>query len=401
MCNRRKGGRTPSRPACTCMRAPRRPGVGARDPHHGRPAQRARELARLPLLERRARRHLSRCPRASPPSIRRWAIEGGRITIEGTGFTLDEARLPEVRIGGVPARVVYASPTRLAAIVPAGLAEGGPAPVRVEGVAGETPLVDVAATLRHRPAPGRQSGVRSPTATSTSPTAARAASRCPSASSACVPTARAKASRSGIVNPTSMALGPDGQLYVSSRFEGTVYRVAPDGTTDAVRHRSRRRVRARVRARRRAVRRRSIRHHLPRHRRRSRDDLRLAAAERRGVPPRDGPRRRALRHGADALLLRRRLPHRLRRHGDDALRRIRTAAGAGVRSGADRSSSSRRSPESSGLYRLPPEGDPELVLAAPALVGVAFDGRGHVVVSSNDTAYRLTRALHQPARSAA
>ena len=39
---------------------------------------------------------------------------------------------------------------------------------------------------------------------------------------------------SGIVNATSMAIGPDGQLYVSSRFEGAVYRVAPDGTHEQV-----------------------------------------------------------------------------------------------------------------------------------------------------------------------
>src|SRR5207253_9021430 len=37
---------------------------------------------------------------------------------------------------------------------------------------------------------------------------------------------------SGIVNPTSMAFGPDKQLYVSSRFEGTVYRLSPDGTAE-------------------------------------------------------------------------------------------------------------------------------------------------------------------------
>jgi sugar lactone lactonase YvrE len=29
-------------------------------------------------------------------------------------------------------------------------------------------------------------------------------------------------------NPTSMALGPDGALYISSRFEGHVYRLGPD-----------------------------------------------------------------------------------------------------------------------------------------------------------------------------
>ncbi len=39
---------------------------------------------------------------------------------------------------------------------------------------------------------------------------------------------------SGIVNATSMAIGPDGKLYVSSRFEGTVYRVAGDGTPEQV-----------------------------------------------------------------------------------------------------------------------------------------------------------------------
>jgi sugar lactone lactonase YvrE len=39
---------------------------------------------------------------------------------------------------------------------------------------------------------------------------------------------------SGIVNPTSMAIGPDGRLYVSSRFEGAVYRVNPDGTHERI-----------------------------------------------------------------------------------------------------------------------------------------------------------------------
>jgi sugar lactone lactonase YvrE len=39
---------------------------------------------------------------------------------------------------------------------------------------------------------------------------------------------------SGIVNPTSMALGPDGRLYVSSRFEGAVYCVNADGTHERI-----------------------------------------------------------------------------------------------------------------------------------------------------------------------
>jgi sugar lactone lactonase YvrE len=38
----------------------------------------------------------------------------------------------------------------------------------------------------------------------------------------------------GIVNPTSLAFSPDGQLHVSSRFEGAVYRVNADGTHEQV-----------------------------------------------------------------------------------------------------------------------------------------------------------------------
>src|SRR5438477_640042 len=66
-----------------------------------------------------------------------WAIEGGRILIEGAEFPVDRPRLPDVQIGGVAARVVHASPSALSVIVPSGL-DGGPTPIRVDGVAGGT-----------------------------------------------------------------------------------------------------------------------------------------------------------------------------------------------------------------------------------------------------------------------
>ena len=44
---------------------------------------------------------------------------------------------------------------------------------------------------------------------------------------------------------------------------------------------------------------------------------------------------------------------------------------------------------SSGLYRLTAYGKPELVLAGPNLIGVAFDSLGTMIVCSNETAYRL------------
>ena len=65
-----------------------------------------------------------------------WAVEGGRVTISGTGFTV-EPQLPEVRLGGVRATVAHASRQSLTVIVPPGL-DGGHTPVRVDSVPGET-----------------------------------------------------------------------------------------------------------------------------------------------------------------------------------------------------------------------------------------------------------------------
>ena len=75
-----------------------------------------------------------------------WAVEGGRITIQGSGFPIDHPQLPEVRIGDTPARAVYASSSTISVLVPAGL-DGGRTPVRVEGVPGETGLVEVGSIL--------------------------------------------------------------------------------------------------------------------------------------------------------------------------------------------------------------------------------------------------------------
>ena len=52
-----------------------------------------------------------------------WAVEGGSVTISGDGFQV-EPDLPEVKFGGVPARVSSASQQSLTATVPAGL-DGG------------------------------------------------------------------------------------------------------------------------------------------------------------------------------------------------------------------------------------------------------------------------------------
>jgi streptogramin lyase len=158
-------------------------------------------------------------------------VEGGHVTITGTGFSL-EPRPPEVRFGGVPARLAHASLQSLTVIVPGGL-DGGRTPVRVDSAPGETVYVDVGAPIAtgvhqvDNPAFDRDgnlfvtfSGSRGQDAPVSIYVVRRDGSRAPFAS--------------GIPNPTSMAVAPDGDLYVSSRFDGSVYRVASDGSATVV-----------------------------------------------------------------------------------------------------------------------------------------------------------------------
>ena len=159
-----------------------------------------------------------------------WAIEGGRITIEGTGFPVDRPRLPGVLIGGARARPVYASATAISVLVPSGL-EGGQAAISLDEAEGDAGGLSVGiaaafATGLHQvdnPVFDRQgnlyvtySGTRG--------------QEVPVSIFRVRPNGTRETFSSGIVNATSMAIDPEGRLYVSSRFEGTVYRVGEDGT---------------------------------------------------------------------------------------------------------------------------------------------------------------------------
>jgi outer membrane protein assembly factor BamB len=314
------------------------------------------------------------------------AIEGGRIVIDGAGFPIDGPTLPEVRIGDLPARVVYAAPTRLAAIVPAGL-DAGRAPVRIAGVPGATAFIDVAApfaTGLHQvdnPVFDRSgnlyvtfSGTRG--------------QQVPVSIFRVTPNGTRETFSSGIVNPTSMAVDPEDRLYVSSRFEGTVYRVAADGSAETFA-----------------------------------SDLGVACGlafapdgtlyvgDRSGTIFRVDSTGRAetfatLPASVAAFHLAMSPDGALYVTGPtlssyDSLYRIdpdgrvtarHTAFGRPQGLAFDTNGTLfvvEALAGSSGVYRVPPSGDPELVLAGPGLVGVAFDRSGVFVVASNETAYRL------------
>ena len=315
-----------------------------------------------------------------------WAIEGGRIVIEGTEFPVDQPRLPDVQIGGATARVVSASSSSIGVIVPAGL-ESGSTPIRIDGVSGETLFIDIAApfaTGLHQvdnPVFDRDgnlyvtySGTRG--------------QQVPVSIFKVRPNGTRETFSSGIVNATSMAMDPEGRLYVSSRFEGTVYRVAADGTFEMFA-----------------------------------TDLGVAcglAFDPEGilyVGDRSGTLFRVNRAGKTESLAT--LPSSVAAFHlaiapdghvwltaptlstYDPVYRVSpsgTVSTVDVRFGRPQGIAfdNHGTPfvvealaGSSGLYRLGSNGIPELVLSGPNLIGVAFDVFGNMVVCSNETAYRL------------
>ena len=74
-----------------------------------------------------------------------WAIEGGRVVLEGEGFPVDPGP-PHVRVGSQSARLAAASPSSLTVLVPSGL-EGGSTALRVDEFPGETVFVEIGAPL--------------------------------------------------------------------------------------------------------------------------------------------------------------------------------------------------------------------------------------------------------------
>ena len=160
-------------------------------------------------------------------------IEGGRLWLRGTGLPVPTAHEELCWIGGVPARAVFAAPDRMAVEVPAGV-EGGHTEVKVPWLPGATLFVDVGtlvATGLHQvdnPAIDRHGRVY----------LTYSGSRGQQAPVSIFRVTRSGGPRepfvTGIVNATSMAFGPDERLYVSSRFDGTVYRVSDGGDTEVV-----------------------------------------------------------------------------------------------------------------------------------------------------------------------
>jgi sugar lactone lactonase YvrE len=160
-----------------------------------------------------------------------WAVEGGKVTIDGSGFAV-EPELPEVLIGGMPARISAASPRALTVTVPDGL-DGGRMPVRIGETPGETAYVEIGAPL----ATGLHQ-VDSPAFDMDGNLYVTFSGSRGQQAPVSVYVVRPDGSRepfvSGLPNPTSLAFDDEGRLHVSSRFDGHVYQIDADGAATAV-----------------------------------------------------------------------------------------------------------------------------------------------------------------------
>jgi sugar lactone lactonase YvrE len=155
-----------------------------------------------------------------------WTVPGGRVAIQGVQLPVPADGPPHVFVGAEPAQVVSASRSLVRLVVPP-TSEGGTTSVRIDELQGETVYLEIGRVLasgvhqvdsplfdREGRLYATQSGSRDSKASVPLYRIGRDGVREPLAVE--------------IANPTSLALAPDGAVFVSSRFEGRVYRLDGD-----------------------------------------------------------------------------------------------------------------------------------------------------------------------------
>jgi sugar lactone lactonase YvrE len=320
-----------------------------------------------------------------------WVVPGARVTVEGAHLPVPADGPPHVLVGTLDAHVIGASHRSLRIIVPAEAA-GGSTAIRIDELPGESAFIEVA-----RPLSTGLHQVDSPAFDG----AGRLWVTHSGGRGTKSPVPLYRIGRDGvrepfaieIGNPTSLALGPEGAMYISSRFEGTVYRVTADDQVEVF----------------------ATELGVPTGLAFARDGA-LFVGDRSGSILRVTPDRRVetfaslapsvaafhLAMGPDDCLyvsaptlathdaVYRITPERLIDTVTDRLGRPQGLAfdRTGTLYVVDALAGG------AGLFRVDRDSaQVELVLAAPSLVGVAFDPEGGVVLASNDTVWRLDAPL--------
>jgi sugar lactone lactonase YvrE len=158
----------------------------------------------------------------------RAAIEGGRIAIACRHMEMGAFTTARLRVGGVAARLELAREDLLLAKVPLG-AMSGMVTLEVNGHESNGIPCEVGSRIAQNLHPVANPAIDAAGNLYVTLSGSRGQK---------VPVSVYKISPRGIlspfaheiINPTGMAFGPDGDIYISSRFDGQVYRVTAEGT---------------------------------------------------------------------------------------------------------------------------------------------------------------------------
>jgi sugar lactone lactonase YvrE len=156
----------------------------------------------------------------------RAAIPGGEISIVGKGFVSNGNSRPVVRFGDLPGSLLLSSSSRLIVRVPDGVISGD---LTVDAGGAVTPPASVVVGIV-------LTDTLHPVANPAVDAEGNIFSTFSGSRGQKVPVSVFKINThhvvkpfvSNLMNPTGLAFDPEGMLYISSRMEGTIYRVTPD-----------------------------------------------------------------------------------------------------------------------------------------------------------------------------
>ena len=156
------------------------------------------------------------------------ALAGGELRITGSGLRPPQLGRPKVKFGDHEAPVIVSSDAFVVTRVPEG-ATSGPVVVATDGHVSNPQTVRVAVPIAENLHPVTNPAIDAEGNIYATFSGSRG-QKVPVSIFKIDTNYNVKPFVSEMMNPTSIAFDRNGQMYVSSRFDGAVYRVAPNGT---------------------------------------------------------------------------------------------------------------------------------------------------------------------------